>query len=111
MTCLNIIYKIIKNDPFIKSIQREFGMYKEKSKKPLSLKEYQEEQKKEILGPDNEWFTGEKLGHSPTDEEAAQHYVEHGGPESFAQKYLLKNRIETSEESEKEETKKENDKT
>ncbi|MFA4936981.1 MAG: hypothetical protein WC575_01635 [Patescibacteria group bacterium] len=71
-------------------------------KTPLPLKEYEELQKKEILGPDNEYFAGQELGHSPTDNEAAVHYVEHGGAEHFAKEHLLKNRLEQAEESKEE---------
>ncbi len=63
-------------------------------KNPLSLKEYQELQKDEILGADNKYFAGQELGHPPTAEEAAEHYVTHGGPEHFAQEHLLKDRTE-----------------
>lgn len=77
---------------------------REESKKtPLTLKEYEEQQIKEILGSDNKYFTGQELGHSPTDDEAAEHYVGHGGAENFAQKHLLKHRLEQVEESEEQE--------
>lgn len=75
---------------------------KELGKTPLSLKEYEELQKNEILGSDNEYFTGQELHHSPTDEEAAKHYIEHGGPEHFAENHLLKARLKQAEESKEE---------
>jgi hypothetical protein len=59
-------------------------------KKTLSLQKYLELQKDEMLGSDNKYFAAEALGRSPTDEEAAKHYVEHGGSEHFAKKHHLK---------------------
>ncbi|MFH1111470.1 MAG: hypothetical protein V1712_00145 [Patescibacteria group bacterium] len=76
---------------------------KESKKTPLSLKEYEELQIKEMLGQDNEYFAGRELGHSPTDEEAAEYYVEHGGAEHFAKEHLLKTRLEQAEESKEKE--------
>ena len=38
-------------------------------------------QKAEALGPYNRWLAGERLGHSPTDEEALDHYFNHKGAE------------------------------
>ncbi len=37
----------------------------------------------EILGPDNTFFAGERLGHTPSDEEATHHYINNGGAVSF----------------------------
>jgi|GEM_PF-1906433 len=75
---------------------------KELEKKSLPLLEYQKLQIEETLGDDNKYFAGLELGHSPTKEEAAQHYVTHGGPEHFAETHLLKSRQEQIKKSEQE---------
>lgn len=53
----------------------------------LTLFEYLQLEKNEILGSDNMWFTGVTIGHHPTPEEAARHYVENGGPENFQKRF------------------------
>ena len=42
-----------------------------------------ERQRIEACGPLNKWFAGERLGHSPTDEEAMLYYDENGGAKGF----------------------------
>ena len=53
-----------------------------------------EAQIKEMLSPDNMWYTGEEVGHKPTPDEAAQHYIENGGAENFRKnhgnKFIIK---------------------
>ena len=46
-------------------------------------KKYINKEIKEILGDENKWFTGEKVGHSPSADEMALHYVLSGGAEDF----------------------------
>lgn len=88
----------------------ESNIEKEPERKPeekfLSLKEYLKLEEKEILSPENRWFAGEKLGHSPTDEEAGRYYVENGGAKGFAERHLLNDRMDKKEEKEDENEKK-----
>lgn len=57
----------------------------------MKLAEYNEKQKEEILGDDNMSFAREKLGHHPSDDEAARHYIENGGADDYRKRngYLL----------------------
>lgn len=64
----------------------------------LSLCEYFEVEKEEIFGADNMYYTAKKLGRSPTPQEAIMHYIESGGAERFAEKYILRGRISNKEE-------------
>ena len=80
-------------------------MEKLPEEKPLPLKEYLELEKQEMLSPENKWFAGEKLGHPPTDQEAEMYYVENGGPEGFAQRHLLKARMDKENEDKNEKNK------
>ncbi len=41
----------------------------------------------EVLGADNMYYAGQALGHRPNFFEAARHYVLHGGPENFKQRW------------------------
>lgn len=41
-------------------------------------------QRRWMANPDNRWFTGEAVGHNPTDGEAAMHFITHGGAKIFA---------------------------
>lgn len=43
--------------------------------------------KEEIIGTFNRWVTKLDVGHDPTDEECAQHYLTHGGVDNFRKKY------------------------
>ncbi len=54
-----------------------------------SLKEYLELQLREILSDFNRWVTGEKVRHSPTEDELATNYLENGGPERFAETHAF----------------------
>jgi hypothetical protein len=54
----------------------------------LSFREYLRLQINLALGPENRWYAGEKIGHSPTDEEAIKHFAEAGGSENFAEHYV-----------------------
>ena len=83
----------------------ESSVEKEPERKPIPLREYLELEKEEMLSPENRWFAGEKLGHSPTDQEAEMYYIQNGGAEGFAKRYLLKDRM--NKEKEKEDGKKE----
>ena len=57
------------------------------NKTVLTFKEYLRQQMEQILSPDNKWFAGEKLNRTPTVDEAAEHFVAHGGAENFANQY------------------------
>ncbi|MFA5870311.1 MAG: hypothetical protein WC842_00245 [Candidatus Paceibacterota bacterium] len=72
----------------------------ETGKLVLSLAEYLELEKKEILGADNMYYASQKLGRTPTREEAAEHYVTHGGAKVFGEKYILEGRLKRSEKNE-----------
>lgn len=85
-------------------------MEQEPKGKILSLKEYLELERQEMLSPENKWFAGEKLGHSPTDQEAEQYYVENGGPEGFAKRHILKARMEKEKEDRERESRNGNNK-
>lgn len=52
-----------------------------------SVSLWNEMQKDIILGDDNRWYTGEEVGHEPTEHECATHWATHGGPEVFAQEH------------------------
>jgi hypothetical protein len=54
----------------------------------LSYQEYLDRQAKYALDPDNKWYAGKKLGHSPNDEEAAMHFAKEGGAKDFAERYI-----------------------
>jgi hypothetical protein len=73
----------------------------------LSLKEYLALQIEEMHSPENKWFAGEKFGHPPTDKEAEMYYVENGGATGFAERHLLKARMDKEKE-EKKKTENEN---
>jgi|GEM_PF-3262691 len=75
----------------------------ETGKLVLSLSEYLELEKKEILGADNMYYTFQELGRAPTREEAAIHYVTHKGADVFAEKYILEGRLKCSEKEQKKE--------
>jgi hypothetical protein len=49
--------------------------------------QYLKEQIKEMEGPDNTWFATQALGHTPTQSEAAEHYIKHGGAADFAKRW------------------------
>ncbi len=52
---------------------------------PVSHREDMASMVGEILDPFNVWVTGIAVGHSPTHNECAQHYMTHGGLERFRQ--------------------------
>lgn len=54
-----------------------------------SLAEYNQRQVREMLGPENRYFTGLMVGHPPSDAECAKHYVERGGSEGFRQRHVI----------------------
>ncbi len=56
------------------------------------LRKRTEAQIQEILGDDNMWYAGERLGHSPNPNEAAMHFVNHGGAADFAQRWAESHR-------------------
>jgi len=39
------------------------------------------------------YYAAQALGHTPSREEAAMHYVTHGGAKVFAEKYILEGRL------------------
>lgn len=49
--------------------------------------EYMTAQIKEMLGEFNRWITGVKVGHLPSDEECAYHYIRDGGAEDFSKRW------------------------
>lgn len=51
------------------------------------LQAYLQAQREEILGPVNMYYAGLALGHKPTPEEATWHYIFHGGPIDFRQRW------------------------
>jgi hypothetical protein len=53
----------------------------------LNFFEYMKKQGEEILGKTNLWYTGKKLGRKPTSEEAAEHYIDHGGAVDFNRRF------------------------
>jgi len=53
----------------------------------INLAEYNKAEIKEMLGPDNVWFTGLEVGHDPSKEEAIWHYIRNGGPANFRKKW------------------------
>jgi len=54
----------------------------------LSRQEYLQLQVKYGLGPENRWYAGEKIGHSPTDEEAMRYFIKEGGSKNFSEHYI-----------------------
>jgi hypothetical protein len=54
----------------------------------LSFREYLQLQVRLALEPENRWYAGEKIGHSPTDEEAIRYFTEAGGSRDFAEHYV-----------------------
>jgi hypothetical protein len=54
----------------------------------LPLKVYAERQVEEMLGDVNLYYAGKELGRPPTKEDLEKWYVEHGGPENFAQRFI-----------------------
>ena len=39
-----------------------------------------------ILGDENRWFTGEKIGHSPNENELVQNWINSGAAEKFSKR-------------------------
>lgn len=75
-----------------------------------SLAEYLKKQKEEMLGHDNEWYTGEELDRQPTEEEMAQHYVMRSeGAKNFAKRYTYVGACEPWEQEEREDEKEKNE--
>ena len=54
----------------------------------LSQEEYMRRQIEEMFSAENKYFAWKKLGHEPTDKEVEWWYIEHGGPEDFAKRYV-----------------------
>jgi len=81
---------------------------KPEEKKVLSLKEYLDLEREEMHSPENMFFAWQALGHSPSYKEAEMYYVEHGGATGFAERHILKARLEAEKEkAEKEKAEKE----
>ena len=57
------------------------------SRSQEEISEYLKKQREEILGPENQWFAGQAVGHPPTPQESGLHYVKHGGAEDFASRW------------------------
>jgi hypothetical protein len=51
------------------------------------LSVWNELEKEDILSSDNRWFAGEVLGHEPSDDEAALHYIKNGGADNFSKRH------------------------
>ena len=51
----------------------------------ISFEERRKKQEAEILSNDNRWYAGLAIGHDPTPEECAWHYVNSGGAKRFAE--------------------------
>jgi hypothetical protein len=60
-----------------------FVLKKEVIYTSIPLSEWLQRQKEEALSPNNLWYAGEWLGHSPSNEEAFRHYIRHGGAADF----------------------------
>lgn len=63
----------------------------------FDTKNYVRAELEQALGPDNKWFAGEKLGHSPTENEAITHFINHGGAKNFFSKHVQDFFYETTE--------------
>ncbi len=46
-------------------------------------------QNRYILGPENKWFAGERVGHPPTDQDCFEQWYDHGGREYFNATHIL----------------------
>ncbi len=56
----------------------------------LSLEELAEQNIEQIVeahSDDNKWFTGEEVGHSPTEDELLMHFAEHGGGTHYREEH------------------------
>ncbi len=51
------------------------------------ISDWSKEQYKEIVGEDNRNHTRIALGHEPTDEELAWHYINNGSAEDFSKRH------------------------
>lgn len=51
--------------------------------KDFDLNGYISAEKEDILGEKNMYYTAKKLGRTPTEDEAAHHFVSNGGAEDF----------------------------
>lgn len=63
----------------------------------LPRKDYLKRQVETALGPDNMWFTGEEVGHSPNEQEAVMHFAEYGGSKDFAEHFVPEDAIPKKE--------------
>lgn len=57
------------------------------------LLSYMKAQTGEILSELNRWFTGIAVGHDPTPDECAWHYINNGGAEAFAKRWKKERRL------------------
>jgi len=58
------------------------------SEKPRrALDDFVREQLEEMQSPFNQWVTGEEVGHEPSHNELAEHYIKHGGAAAFRKKW------------------------
>ena len=65
-------------------------MARELSERELALDNC--EQIKEALSDENKWFAGERLGRTPTDEEAILHYILYGGSKKYRTRKMTQNK-------------------
>ena len=69
----------------------------------LSQEEYMRRQIEEMFGETNMYYVREKLGREPTKEEVEWWYIEHGGPEDFATRYVQEKVVEVEKKNKTEE--------
>lgn len=66
----------------------------------LSQEEYMRRQIEEMFSAENKRSAQEALGHEPTKKELEWWYIEHGGPENFAKRYVQEKVVKTAEKKE-----------
>jgi len=54
----------------------------------MTFREYMELQVARALSPDNYWYAGEHLGHSPSELEAVEYYIRCGAARQFKECYF-----------------------
>lgn len=69
----------------------QFESQEAQTKNPMSreeMMEFLQKQTEEALkSPENAWFAGEKLGHSPSPNEAIMYFIQNGGAENFRRRW------------------------
>lgn len=54
-----------------------------------SLREFGRYQIALITGDENRWFTGERVGHDPTERELVNHWIDSGAAARFAEEHKI----------------------